>query len=121
MIASHSRRARCRRARCCSLLLRAAARAGATKIERVVSPGGIEAWLVREPSVPLVAMNFAFRGGATRIRPTSRASPTWSSSLLDEGAGDLDAKAFQQRLEEQGDRAPLLAPAATISAARCAR
>ena len=35
----------------------------ATKIERVVSPGGIEAWLVRDATVPLVAMEFAFKGG----------------------------------------------------------
>ena len=37
-----------------------------TKIERVVSPGGIEAWLVREPSVPLIAMEFSFKGGASQ-------------------------------------------------------
>ena len=35
-----------------------------TKIERVVSPGGIEAWLVRDATVPLIAIEFAFRGGA---------------------------------------------------------
>ena len=35
-----------------------------------------------------------------KTRPTSRASATWSPSLLDDGAGDLDAKAFQQRLED---------------------
>ena len=46
--------------------LLAAQPAGATKIERVVSPGGIEAWLVREPSLPLVALNFAFAGGASQ-------------------------------------------------------
>ena len=33
-----------------------------TKIERVVSPGGIEAWLVREPSVPLIAMRIRVQG-----------------------------------------------------------
>ena len=40
--------------------------AAATKIERVVSPGGIEAWLVREPAVPLIAMDFAMQGGANQ-------------------------------------------------------
>jgi len=38
--------------------------AQAVPIERVVSPGGIEAWLVREPSIPLVSIEFAMRGGA---------------------------------------------------------
>ncbi len=32
-----------------ALLALAAAPAGATSIERVISPGGIEAWLVRQP------------------------------------------------------------------------
>ena len=42
----------------------AAQPAGATTVQRVVSPGGISAWLVQEPSLPLVALNFAFVGGA---------------------------------------------------------
>jgi zinc protease len=42
----------------------AAIPAHATTIERVVSPGGIEAWLVHEPAVPLIAIDFAFSGGA---------------------------------------------------------
>ena len=37
-----------------------------SKIERVVSPGGIEAWLVQERSVPLIALEFSFKGGANQ-------------------------------------------------------
>ncbi|HEX4556164.1 MAG TPA: insulinase family protein, partial [Xanthobacteraceae bacterium] len=48
------------------LLVAMAAPAAATKIERVMSPGGIEIWLVQETTVPLIAMDFAFRGGATQ-------------------------------------------------------
>ena len=71
-----------------------------TTVQRVVSPGGIEAWLVHEPSLPLVALNFAFVGGATED-PTDKPGVGYMvSSLLDDGAGELDAKAFQQRLEE---------------------
>ena len=33
----------------------------ATTVERVVSPGGIEAWLVHEPSLPLVAIELRVR------------------------------------------------------------
>ncbi|HXX05011.1 MAG TPA: insulinase family protein, partial [Xanthobacteraceae bacterium] len=46
------------------VLITAAARA--TTIERVVSEGGIEAWLVREPAVPMIAVDFAFVGGAAQ-------------------------------------------------------
>ncbi len=40
--------------------------ASAMTIEKIVSPSGIEAWLVREKAVPLVTLNYAFHGGATQ-------------------------------------------------------
>jgi zinc protease len=70
-----------------------------TKIERVVSPGGIEAWLVREPSVPLIAMEFSFKGGANQDPAGKPGVAYMTAASLDEGAGDLDAKAFQARGE----------------------
>lgn len=73
--------------------------AAATTIERVVSPSGIEAWLVREPSVPLIAMNFAFRGGASQDPADKPGLATMAAGLLDEGAGDLDSRTFHERLE----------------------
>jgi zinc protease len=83
-----------------SIAALAAQPVGATTVQRVVSPGGIVAWLVHEPSLPLVALNFAFVGGATED-PTDKPGVGYMvSSLLDDGAGELDAKAFQQRLEE---------------------
>ncbi|CUU43118.1 Peptidase M16 inactive domain protein [Blastochloris viridis] len=71
----------------------------ATRIERVVSPGGIEAWLVREPAVPLIAFEFAFKGGATHDVAGKEGTANLVSGLLDEGAGDLDAAAFHDRLD----------------------
>jgi zinc protease len=74
--------------------------AHATKIERVVSPGGIEAWMVREPS-PLIAVEFSFDGGSAQD-PTDKAGLAYlTTDLLDDGAGDLDARAFQDRLERK--------------------
>lgn len=70
-----------------------------TKIERVVSPGGIEAWLVREPSVPLIAMEFSFKGGANQDPADKPGVSYMTAATLDEGAADLDSKAFQDRLE----------------------
>jgi zinc protease len=71
----------------------------ASKIEPIVSPGGIKAWLVREPSVPMVALDFAFGGGANADPTDKPGVGNMVSALLDEGAGDLDARAFQERLE----------------------
>jgi zinc protease len=75
--------------------------AGATTIERVVSPGGIEAWLVHEPAVPMIAVDFAFSGGAIQDRPGKAGTANLVASLLDEGAGDIESKAFHARLERK--------------------
>jgi len=73
--------------------------AKATTIQRVVSPGGIEAWLVQDPSVPLIAFDFSFRGGANQDPVDKPGVATMATSLLDEGAGDLDSKSFHERAE----------------------
>ncbi len=82
-------------------LLAFAAPALATTIERVVSPGGIEAWLVHESAVPLVAVDFAFVGGAIQDPAGKAGTATMVASLLDEGAGDLDSKTFHDRLDRK--------------------
>jgi zinc protease len=84
---------------CAAILAAAPVPAGATSIERIVSPGGIVAWLVREPSVPLIALDFAFRGGATQDPATKPGVASLTASLLDEGAGDIDSESFHERLE----------------------
>ncbi len=78
-----------------------AAPAGATTIERVVSPGGIVAWLVHEPAVPMIAVDVAFEGGAAQDAPGKSGTASFVASMLDEGAGNLDSKAFSDRLERK--------------------
>ena len=75
--------------------------AEATTIERVVSPGGIEAWLVHEPSVPLIAMEFAFAGGSSQDPAGKPGVASLTAGLLDEGAGDLDSRTFRDRLDRR--------------------
>lgn len=73
--------------------------ASAVQVEEVVSKGGIKAWLVRDTSVPLISVEFMFRGGAA-LDPKDKAGlANLASSLLDEGAGELDSQAFQERLQ----------------------
>jgi zinc protease len=74
--------------------------AQATTIERVVSPGGIEAWLVREPSLPLIAMDFGFKGGADQDPANKPGIGYMTTALLDDGAGELNANAFHKLLQE---------------------
>ncbi|MBS4082154.1 MAG: insulinase family protein [Rhizobiales bacterium] len=76
-----------------------AADAQVGKIERIKTPAGIEVWFVRDDTLPILSVNFAFNGGASQD-PADRAGLAYmTAALLDEGAGDLDAKAFQERLE----------------------
>lgn len=78
-----------------------AAPAQAVTIERVVSPAGIEAWLVQDSSSPLVSMNFAFHGGSSQDAPDKAGVANLAANLLDEGAGPLDSKAFHEKLESR--------------------
>jgi zinc protease len=98
----HSRRSFTRRVvLSLAALLVASTPAFATTIERVVSPGGIEAWLVREPAVPLIAIDFAFTGGSVQDPPGKAGTANLVASLLDEGVGEFDSKAFHNRLERK--------------------
>ncbi|MBV9705282.1 MAG: insulinase family protein [Methylobacteriaceae bacterium] len=73
----------------------------AARVQTVVSPGGIRAWLVEDYAVPLVALEFAVRGGASQDPVGKAGAATMLSGLLDEGAGPYDAEAFHLALEEK--------------------
>jgi zinc protease len=73
----------------------------ASKIRHLVSPGGIEAWFVQDATVPLIAMQYAFMGGATQDPADKPGVGNLVGDLLDEGSGDLDSKAFHERLDRR--------------------
>ena len=77
----------------------ASAPADAMDIKRVMSPGGTEAWLVESHANPLIAMRFAFRGGAAQDPQAKQGLAYFVSGMMDEGAGDLDSVTFQERLQ----------------------
>ncbi|MGB0681892.1 MAG: M16 family metallopeptidase [Magnetovibrionaceae bacterium] len=70
------------------------------KADIITSPGGITAWLVSDPTIPMMSIEFAFRGGATLDPEGKEGLARMVAGLLDEGAGDLDSQAFYTRLEE---------------------
>jgi zinc protease len=77
----------------------AAAPASAMNIEKIVSPSGITAWLVREQAVPLVTLNYAFHGGSSQDAADKSGTGNLTADTLDEGAGDLDGKTYHERME----------------------
>jgi zinc protease len=72
----------------------------AVPVLRIVSPNGQEAWLVSDATVPIVVMRAYWRGGAA-IEPAQVAGVTGvMADMLTEGAGDLDANAFKERVQD---------------------
>ncbi len=69
-------------------------------ITEVTSPGGITAWLVEEPSIPFMAIEIRFRGGASLDDPEKRGAINLMTGLLEEGTGDLDSRGFAREVEE---------------------
>jgi hypothetical protein len=73
----------------------------AAKIQHLVSPGGIEAWFVQDATVPLIAMEYAFAGGAAQDPADKSGVGNMVANLLDEGSEDLDSKTFHERLDRR--------------------
>ncbi len=81
-------------------LILSSPKASAMKIQTVKSPGGIEAWLVEEHSVPLIAVKFAFKGGSAQDPKERAGVANFVSVMLDEGAGKYSSEQFQEREED---------------------
>ena len=73
----------------------------AARIQHLISPGGIEAWFVQDATVPLIAMEYSFSGGASQDPADKPGVANLAADLLDEGSGDLDSKTFHERLERR--------------------
>jgi zinc protease len=71
-----------------------AQQARALDIQDITTPGGITYWLVQEPSIPIVSVEIVFDGGYRLDPPDQTGVAQMVASLMDEGAGDLDAVAF---------------------------
>jgi zinc protease len=87
---------------CLAILpLSAAPSHAAAKIQHLISPGGIEAWFVQDATVPLIAMEYAFGGGATQDPADKAGVGNLVADTLDEGSGDLDSSTFHERLDRR--------------------
>jgi zinc protease len=85
----------------CAVVLSLVAVAGRAEIDirEVTSPGGIDAWLVEAHEIPFVALEIRVRGGANLDEPGKRGAVNLMMALLEEGAGSMDAQAFQTERE----------------------
>ena len=74
--------------------------ARAVEVTRVVSPGGIEAWLVEDHTNPVIALELAFRGGSSLDPQGREGLANFVAGTIDEGAGEIDSQAFQKELND---------------------
>ena len=70
------------------------------QIEDIKTPGGINVWFVQEESLPIVSVSLIFRGGSSLDPDTKEGLAVMVSSLIDEGAGDLNSYEFQKKLSD---------------------
>ena len=70
----------------------------------MVSPGGIEAWLVEEHAIPLMTMQILFRGGSALDPAGKEGLAVLASYMLDEGAGPYRSETFLNFLVDSSIR-----------------
>lgn len=65
-------------------------------IREVTSPGGVTAWLVEDHGIPFVALEIVFKGGTSLDAPGKRGATYLMTGLIEEGAVDMDSRAFAE-------------------------
>jgi zinc protease len=84
------------------LCFAAPAQAQDVNVQMVPLAAEAQAWLVESHDVPMVTVKMAFRdAGASSDIKGKEGRSTLLASLLNEGAGELDALAFNQKLEDK--------------------
>ncbi|MEZ5946837.1 M16 family metallopeptidase [Hyphomonas sp.] len=69
-------------------------------IQQFVTPGGASVWLVSEPSIPILSLDMAWKGGEAADPEGLEGLAEAVTYHMNEGAGDLDSLAFQTRMED---------------------
>jgi zinc protease len=69
-------------------------------VQTVTSPGGIEAWLVEDYTVPMFALRFAFKGGASQDPVGKEGLTNFVALMLEQGAGDFTTAEFEQQIHD---------------------
>jgi zinc protease len=70
------------------------------EIQQFTTPGGASVWLVSEPSIPILSLQMAWKGGEAADPDGLEGLGDAVAYNMNEGAGDLDSLAFQTRMEE---------------------
>lgn len=70
-------------------------------IKEVKTESGITAWLVEDHSIPVIALQFAFKGaGSVQENKNNQGLVRLLSNTMDEGAGEIKSEEFQKLLRD---------------------
>jgi len=71
-------------------------------IKKVTSPSGINAWLVEDHKLPIISIQFSFKGaGSVNLTEDKQGLSQLLSNTLDEGAGEYSSQEFQKKLSDK--------------------
>ena len=70
----------------------------------VKSDQGIEAWLIRDHSSPIISLKLRFQGGAASDPPDKGGLSRLVAASLTKGAGKYDSQSFKMELEDRAVR-----------------
>jgi zinc protease len=75
------------------------------KIQEVATGSGVSVWLLEDHSLPVIAVRGAVeRAGSAYVAQGQEGLAMMAASLISEGAGDMDYKAFHEALDMRGIR-----------------
>lgn len=83
------------------ILILLASPAFATSKVDELSSGGVKAWVIKDNSLPIIAVKIAFKkAGYAHDKPSKQGIANFVAGTLNEGAGQYDSQTFQRLLEE---------------------
>lgn len=74
--------------------------AGAVEVQRVETPLGFALWMVRDTSIPVVAVEVSISGGSASDPAGKQGLAAMAAELLSESVGPYDAQAFAALVED---------------------
>ena len=75
------------------------------KVQEIKTPGGFTVWLVEEHSLPIITTSFTFKESGIAYDPKGKEGrANMAAALMMEGAGERNAKAFTEALEDHAIR-----------------
>jgi len=86
---------------CLAIAMLVPAAAQALDVAQIEAPSGMEVWQVEEHSLPMIAISVSLPAGAAYDPAGREGLAALTAGMLNEGAGDMGAIAFQEALESR--------------------